>query len=53
MDTRELKGMEIAATTRLRRTAEAWIVPSQSVAGTVLPSRSDRLGGRVREGRPP
>jgi transposase len=31
METRELKAMQIAATTRLRRTAEAWIVPSQSV----------------------
>ncbi len=34
METRELKAMQIAATTKLRRTAEAWIVPSQSFAGT-------------------
>jgi len=30
MDTREQRGMQIAATTRLRRTSEGWIVPSQS-----------------------
>ena len=36
MDTRELKAMQIAATTKLRRTAEAWIVPSQSGQRTPL-----------------
>ncbi len=30
MDAREQRGMQIAATTRLRRTTEGWIVPSQS-----------------------
>lgn len=34
MDSRELKGMEIAATMPLRRDATGWIVPSQSHPGT-------------------
>ncbi len=34
MDPREIKAMQIAATTKLRRTAEAWIVPSQTGNGS-------------------
>jgi transposase len=33
MDTRELKGMQIAATMPVRKSAEGWIVPSQSHRG--------------------
>jgi len=33
MDARQQRGMEIAATKRLRRTSEGWIVPSQSGRG--------------------
>lgn len=34
MDAREQRGMEIAATTRLRRGKDGWLVPSQSGVGT-------------------
>ncbi|MGA2527979.1 MAG: transposase [Acidimicrobiales bacterium] len=33
MDAREIKGMQIAATTPLRKTKDAWLVPSQSGPG--------------------
>jgi hypothetical protein len=36
MDGREQRGLEIAATTRLRRGAKGWVVPSQSGPGTYL-----------------
>src|SRR5580704_6377949 len=53
METRELKGMEIAATTKLRRTAEAWIVPSQSVAGSSYRVvQTDWVGEYARADRP-
>ena len=34
MDTREFKGMQIAATMPLRKSAEGWVVPSQSGYGS-------------------
>lgn len=34
MDAREQRGMQIAATTRLRKSKEGWLVPSQSGIGT-------------------
>lgn len=34
MDARELKGLQIAATMPVRKSAEGWIVPSQSHRGT-------------------
>lgn len=53
MDTRQLKGMEIAATTTLRRTAEAWIVPSQSLAGTTYRvAQTEWVGDYARADRP-
>jgi len=36
MDAREMRGMEIAATTKLRRGEKGWLVPSQSGQGTYL-----------------
>src|SRR5579863_7591064 len=34
MDSRELKGMQIAATMPLKRTTYGWVVPSQTGVGT-------------------
>ncbi|MBI1729211.1 SWIM zinc finger family protein [Candidatus Acetothermia bacterium] len=34
MTTREQKGLQIAATTKLRKTGQTWLVPSQSGKGT-------------------
>lgn len=36
MDAREMRGMQIAATTRLRKGTEGWTVPSQTGVGTYL-----------------
>jgi hypothetical protein len=52
MDTRELKAMQIAATTNLRRTAEAWIVPSQSVNDAAYRVIKTDWVGEYGQGRP-
>lgn len=40
-DVRRIKGLEIAATTRLTKKGAAWIVPSQSLNGTYVVSEKD------------
>ena len=53
METRELKAMQIAATTKLRRTAEAWIVPSQSrTDASYRVVQTDWVGEYARADRP-
>lgn len=41
MDARELRGLQIAATTPVRKSAEGWLVPSQSHAATYTVSATN------------
>lgn len=50
MDTRQLKGMQIAATMPLRRDAKGWIVPSQSQSGTYRVSPHPTTTAKVAQG---
>ena len=43
MDAREQRGMQIAATTKLRKTKDAWIVPSQSGMGSYRVTEAPRI----------
>jgi transposase len=43
MDAREQRGMQIAATIKLRKTKEAWIVPSQTGVGSYRVTETERI----------
>jgi SWIM zinc finger len=43
MDARHIKGMEIAATTPLRRLSDGWLVPSQTGTGNYLVAKTSGL----------
>jgi len=53
MDAREMRGMEIAATAKLRRDTKGWVVPSQSGPGTYLVVPAPSMSYKVAQGLVP
>ncbi len=53
MDAREMRGMEIAATAKLRRDTKGWVVPSQSGPGTYLVAPAPSTNYKVAQGLVP